>query len=121
MVENIGGSRRIRDQRRGESGTLAGEDGLLPSSDADDDAGADTMAGGLGNDTYVVDYVGDIIVENANEGVDTVQTNLASCIPGEHVENLISTTTTAFDRVGNGVVEFDTVLGVGLSTARGVA
>lgn len=57
--------------------------------------------GGLGNDTYVVDNVGDTIVENANDGVDTVQTNLTSYILGGHGENLISTTTTAFSGTGN--------------------
>ena len=36
-------------------------------------AGADTMSGGLGNDTYVVDNAGDVVTENANEGIDTVQ------------------------------------------------
>ena len=34
--------------------------------------GADTMAGEIGNDTYFVDNVGDIIIENAGEGIDTV-------------------------------------------------
>jgi Ca2+-binding RTX toxin-like protein len=42
--------------------------------------GADVMTGGLGNDTYVVDEVGDVMIENAlaGSGVDTVQTVLAS-------------------------------------------
>ncbi|WP_460885323.1 VCBS domain-containing protein, partial [Ramlibacter solisilvae] len=34
--------------------------------------GADTMAGGRGNDTYYINEAGDVVVENANEGVDTV-------------------------------------------------
>ena len=36
------------------------------------DAGVDTMIGGAGNDTYVVDTIGDMIVENASAGNDTV-------------------------------------------------
>ncbi|HBS58148.1 MAG TPA: hypothetical protein DEA44_02655, partial [Firmicutes bacterium] len=34
--------------------------------------GADTMAGGAGNDVYLVDNAGDVVYENANEGIDTV-------------------------------------------------
>jgi Ca2+-binding RTX toxin-like protein len=44
----------------------------------DGGAGADTMRGGLGNDIYVVDNAGDIVEENSSEGVDTVQTALAT-------------------------------------------
>ena len=36
-------------------------------------AGADSMAGGTGNDTYVVDNIGDSVVEAAGEGTDLVQ------------------------------------------------
>lgn len=35
--------------------------------------GIDTMEGGKGNDTYAVDKTGDVIVERANEGTDTVE------------------------------------------------
>jgi Ca2+-binding RTX toxin-like protein len=42
--------------------------------------GADTMIGGLGDDTYVVDSVADVIVENLNEGIDTVQTSISYSI-----------------------------------------
>ena len=44
-----------------------GGDNLL-----DGDAGADSMYGGAGNDAYFLDNIGDVVVENANEGSDTV-------------------------------------------------
>ena len=31
------------------------------------------MVGGAGSDTYIVDSAGDKIIENANEGTDTVR------------------------------------------------
>ena len=41
-------------------------------------AGADTMTGGTGNDTYIVDNLGDAIIENSGEGIDVVQTTLGT-------------------------------------------
>ena len=38
----------------------------------DGGAGADNMQGGLGNDTYIVNSVNDVILEQQNEGYDTV-------------------------------------------------
>ncbi|MFO1034574.1 MAG: hypothetical protein U1E15_11025 [Hyphomicrobiales bacterium] len=49
--------------------------------------GADTMAGGLGNDTYYVDDVGDTITEAANAGTDTVITS-ATFTLAANLENL---------------------------------
>lgn len=74
-------------------------------------AGSDTLRGGAGNDTYVVESVGDVVVERANEGTDTVQSSISYAL-GEFVENLtltgaglINGTGNALDNVivGNGV------------------
>ncbi|EJZ16341.1 rhizobiocin/RTX toxin and hemolysin-type calcium binding protein, partial [Rhizobium sp. Pop5] len=43
----------------------------------DGGAGSDTLKGGAGDDTYVIS-TGDVVVENANEGIDTVRTALAN-------------------------------------------
>ncbi|WP_425504959.1 DUF4214 domain-containing protein [Rhizobium indicum] len=67
----------------------------------DGGAGADTLTGGTGNDIYVVDNIGDIIVENAGEGTDTVKTSLTSYTLGSNVENLTYTGTAAFTGTGN--------------------
>ncbi|WP_285720123.1 calcium-binding protein, partial [Pelosinus sp. IPA-1] len=65
--------------------------------------GADTMIGGQGNDTYVVDNIGDVIVENAGEGTDTVYSNLASYTLGSNLENLILYGTGNINGIGNGL------------------
>ncbi len=50
--------------------------------------GADTMRGGAGNDVMVVDNIGDVVVEKANEGTDLVYTSLADTTLSDNVENL---------------------------------
>jgi Ca2+-binding RTX toxin-like protein len=50
--------------------TLNGGDG---NDILDGGAGNDTLIGGLGDDIYRIDSAGDVITENAGEGVDTVE------------------------------------------------
>ncbi len=56
------------------------------------------MLGGTGNDIYRVDNTGDVVVENADEGTDTVYSSIAYTL-GDNVENLISTGSQDFSRV----------------------
>ncbi|MEZ5854607.1 MAG: FG-GAP-like repeat-containing protein [Hyphomicrobiaceae bacterium] len=49
--------------------------------------GIDTMQGGLGNDTYVVRETGDVVVEAANSGFDTVNAVADYTLP-DNVERL---------------------------------
>jgi len=51
--------------------------------------GADRMFGGLGDDTYGVENAGDVVTELANEGIDTVKTNLTAYTLGANVENIM--------------------------------
>jgi len=68
-------------------------------------AGADTMSGHAGNDTYVVDNAGDVVIEQAGEGTDTVNVGIAVAgglyVLGANVENARLTSTVAFDLTGN--------------------
>lgn len=61
---------------------LGGDDVL------DGGEGADLMLGGKGDDAYVVDDAGDVVVELAGEGIDTVETTLQEYRLTDHVENL---------------------------------
>lgn len=75
----------------------------------DGGAGADTLAGGAGDDTYVVNIsqsmvpVGvpyDLVVENANEGIDTVQSSTTWTL-GANLENLVLTGVQGSSGTGN--------------------
>jgi Ca2+-binding RTX toxin-like protein len=62
--------------------------------------GLDQMYGGAGDDTYVVDNLGDGVYENANEGTDTVQAAISFTL-GANLENLVLTGTAIIDATGN--------------------
>ncbi|WP_419900133.1 hypothetical protein [Roseomonas sp. USHLN139] len=63
--------------------------------------GADTMQGRAGNDTYIVDNIGDRVIELAGEGTDTIQASVSYSLAGLEVENLTLTGTAAINGTGN--------------------
>jgi Ca2+-binding RTX toxin-like protein/type III secretion system FlhB-like substrate exporter len=65
--------------------------------------GADTMTGGIGNDTYLVDNPGDAVIENANEGTDTVDAFIHYGLPA-NVENLVLQGSADLQGYGNTLV-----------------
>jgi Ca2+-binding RTX toxin-like protein len=66
----------------------------------DGGAGADTLAGRWGDDIYVVDNVGDIVTEVADQGIDLVDSSISYTL-GANVEKLILKGTTAINGTGN--------------------
>ena len=58
------------------------------------------MAGGLGDDTYVVDNTGDVVTEAAGGGTDTVQSSVTHTL-GAELENLVLTGAAAINGTGN--------------------
>jgi Ca2+-binding RTX toxin-like protein len=69
----------------------------------DGGAGLDHMIGGVGNDIYFVSVSTDVIVENANEGTDTVNSSVTYTLgTTSNLENLILTGTADINGTGNG-------------------
>ena len=66
----------------------------------DGGAGVDTLIGGTGNDSYTVDSIGDLIVENADEGADSVTASVSYTLV-DNVENLTLTGTADLSGTGN--------------------
>lgn len=62
--------------------------------------GADTMIGGAGNDTYIVDNIGDRVIEAAGRGTDTVRATVSHTLAA-HVENLVLTGSGHFNGSGS--------------------
>ena len=62
--------------------------------------GGDSMSGGLGNDTYVVDVLGDVVIEKKAAGTDTVE-SLINYTLTDNVEKLTLKGTAALIGTGN--------------------
>ena len=63
-------------------------------------SGVNTLAGGAGNDTYIVQNTTDVVTEAASAGTDTVQSSVTYTL-GSNVENLTLTGTDAISGTGN--------------------
>ena len=74
----------------------AGNDILAGGSGA-----ANTLIGGLGDDTYRISAVGDSVVEYAGEGRDRVETTLNAYTLRDHLEDLYFTGAGGFTGTGN--------------------
>lgn len=81
----------------GSDNTLSGNTG---DNVLDGSFGNDTMQGAGGNDTYIVSEFGDLVIEQANDGIDAVQSSVAFYTLGTNVENL-TLTGFGFDGTGN--------------------
>jgi Ca2+-binding RTX toxin-like protein len=79
--------------------TLAGNDG---NDTLIGDMGVDTLIGGKGNDIYQMDSTTDVIIENAGEGTDTIQSSVTfSLATLPNIENLALRGSSAINGTGN--------------------
>lgn len=82
-----------------------GNDVLIGGNGADrldGGSGADRMAGGLGDDIYHVDDAGDLVIEGADGGIDTVRSEV-DFVLGDHLERLYLAGSGAIAGTGNGL------------------
>ncbi|HEX9948172.1 MAG TPA: calcium-binding protein, partial [Allosphingosinicella sp.] len=77
---------------------LEGGDG---NDSLDGEGGSDRLIGGKGDDVLGVDSAGDVVVEEAGEGTDTVRTSVAHTL-GANLENLTGVGAVGLALTGNG-------------------
>ena len=87
-------------------------DGLAGNDLLDGGSGADQMYGGRGDDVYIVDNVGDTVVETEGTpgGVDLVKTSVDFTLP-DYLDNLTITGSIGRLGVGNSFIVYETLTG----------
>ena len=83
---------------------LGGNDiliGGVGNDTLDGGADADEMRGGKGDDTYIVDNIGDKVFETKDEGIDTVRSSVTFSLAGQNLENLELTGSGNINGTGN--------------------
>jgi Ca2+-binding RTX toxin-like protein len=85
--------------------TLTGSGNLGGTGNALDNvlrgnSGINTLTGGAGNDVYIIQNAGDVVVENPGEGTDTVESSVNYTLP-ENVEYLTLTGSGNLSGTGN--------------------
>ena len=95
--DTLYGNDQVNDEISGGAGDdklygMRGDDSLYGGEGNDvlnGGKGADIMVGGLGDDTYYVDNVDDSVIENLNEGTDTVYASVSYALdPGSSIKYL---------------------------------
>lgn len=74
--------------------------GTTNNDTLDGGVGSDTLQGGLGDDTYILDNTNDVVIENNNEGTDTIKSSVSYTLPTD-VENLVLLGTANINGTGN--------------------
>ena len=91
LVGNSGANQMLglggNDVLRGEAGDDV-IDGGSGNDSLDGGSGIDSLAGGLGDDVFFVDRAEDVVIENANEGTDTIHAASTYTLSA-NVENLV--------------------------------
>ncbi|MBO9628200.1 MAG: calcium-binding protein, partial [Shinella sp.] len=93
--------------------------GLAGNDTLDGGGNIDRMEGGTGNDLYVVDDSGDVVIERAGEGTDVVQSSATYTLAAD-IERLALTGSTDIDGTGNALANLLTG-NDGKNTLKGMA
>jgi uncharacterized delta-60 repeat protein len=94
-------------------------EGFSGADRLDGAGGNDTLLGGDGNDTYIANQLGDVIIELANQGTDTVESSVSFSL-SDHLEILKLLGSASIAATGNAVA--NTLLGnSGDNLIRGMA